>query len=66
MHRGFKIANILMNGQLSRIRGNLTDLQINLNISSNNKHMGEIKQLNLTVKKRVRDIYSTLPFKNAR
>ena len=42
MQCGFKINNILMDGQFTCIRGNLAELQINLNICSNKKHLGEI------------------------
>ena len=63
MQLGFKISNILMDGQFACIRENLAELQIKLNIFSNNKHVGEIKQLNCTVKERVRGIYNTSPFK---
>ena len=41
MQRGFKITNILMDEQFTCIRGNLAELQINLNICSNDEHMGE-------------------------
>ena len=50
MQRGFNITNILMDGQFTCIRGNLAELQINLNIFSNDEHMGEIERLNRTVK----------------
>ena len=40
MQRGFKIANILMDGKFACTRGNLAELQINLNICSNDKHVG--------------------------
>ena len=43
MQRGFKITNILMDGQFTCIRGNLAELQINLNICSNNEHVVEIE-----------------------
>ena len=62
MQRGFKITNILMDGQFTCIRGNLAELNINLNICSNDEHMGEIEELNRTVKERVRGIYNTLTF----
>ena len=39
---GFKITNILMDGQFSCIRGNLAELQININVFSNNKHVGDM------------------------
>ena len=50
MHQGFKITNILMDGQIVCIRGDLADLQINLNICSDEEHVGEIERLNCTVK----------------
>ena len=62
MQQVFNITNIIMDGQFTCIRDNLTELQINLNICSNDKHVGEIEQLNCTVKERVRGIYNTLPF----
>ena len=51
-----------MDGQFECIRGSFTELQINLNIYSNDKHVREIEQLNRTVKERVRGIYNTLHF----
>ena len=63
MQRGFKITNILMDGKFACIRGDLVELQINLNICSNDKHMGEIDQLNCTVKEQFRGNYKMLPFK---
>ena len=50
MQQGFNITNILMDGQLACIRGNLAELQININICSNNEHVGEIERLDRTVK----------------
>ena len=62
MQQGFKITNILMDGQFACIRGNLAELQINLNICSNDEHVGEIEGLNSTVKEKVRGIYNMLHF----
>ena len=62
MQRGFNITNILMDGKFTCIRGNLAELLINLNVFSNNKHVGEIKRLGRTVKERVIGIYNTLHF----
>ena len=50
MQRGLKITNILMDGQFAFIRGNLAELQINLNICSNDEHVGDIERLNRIVK----------------
>ena len=62
IQRGFKITNILMDGKFKCIWGNLAELQININIWSNNEHIGEIERLNRTIKERFRGIYNTLPF----
>ena len=51
-----------MDGQFTYIRDNLTELQINLNICSNEKRVGEIEELNRTIKELVRGVYNTLPF----
>ena len=56
MKWGFNINNILMYGKLRCIRGNLAELKINLNICSNNEHVGDIERLNCTVKERDRGI----------
>ena len=50
MQRGFKITNILTDGKFICIRDNLSKLQINLNICSNDEHLGEIVRLNHTIK----------------
>ena len=42
IQKGFKMTNILIYGQFACIRGNLAELQINLNICSNKEHVGEI------------------------
>ena len=63
MQRGFKITNIIMDGQFACIRRNLAELQININACSNNEHVREIERLNQTVKESVRGVYSTIPFK---
>ena len=62
--QGFNIASIFMDGKFACIRGNLMELQINLNICSNYKHVREIERLNCTVKEQVRGIYNTLTLKN--
>ena len=62
MLRGFKVANILIDGQFTCIRGNLAEIKINLNISSNEEDVGEIERLNCTRKERVRGIYNKLTF----
>ena len=52
-----------MDGKFACIRRNLLELQINLNICSNNEHVGEIELLNRTVQERAIGINNTIPFK---
>ena len=61
--RGFKICNILAEGGFKCIRNNLAGLGISLNVASRNEHVLEVERYILTVKERVRDIASALPFK---
>ena len=49
---GFKITNILTNGKFACITGNILELQMNLNVCSNDDHVGDIERLNRTVKER--------------
>ena len=62
MQSCFKVVNILMDYQLEWIWGDLSDLQIHLNICSNNEHIWEIEGLNRTIKERSRGIYNNIPF----
>ena len=63
MHRGFKLVNILMDGQFECIRGDLDNIKVNLIICSNDEKMGEIERLNRTINEMARGIYKTIPFK---
>ena len=60
---GFKVVNILTDGQFECIRGDLSKIQVNLNIWSNNEHVGEIERLNITIKERSVGICNTMPLK---
>ena len=51
-------------GNLHTSGGTFAEIQINLNICSNNKHMEEIEWINRTVKEQVRGIYNTIHLKN--
>jgi hypothetical protein len=52
-----------MDGQFETLRGDLAELQINLNTVSNDEHVPDIERHIRTVKERARSIYNTLPFK---
>ena len=62
MKRGFRITNVLMDGQFESMRGELSELGITLNTVSNNEHVPEIERYIRTVKERVRCTYNSLPF----
>jgi hypothetical protein len=61
--QGFKITNMLMDGQFETLRGNLGDMQITLDTVSKEEHAPEVERYIRTVKERVRCIYNMLPFK---
>jgi hypothetical protein len=60
--RGFQILHMLIDGQFESLRANLANLQINLNMVSNNEHVPEIERHIRTVKESTRCIYNMLPF----
>jgi hypothetical protein len=62
LKRGFQVTHMLMDGQFESLRANLANLQINLNMVSNDEHIPKIKQRICTVKERTRCIYNTFPF----
>lgn len=63
MQCGFRIVNILMDGQFECIRGELAGMGIQLNTVSAGKHVPEAECYIQMVKERVRSIYNTLPFR---
>ena len=63
MKRGFKISTLLMDGQFESIRGDLAEMQINLNTVSNDEHVPEVERYICTIKERARCVYNTLPFR---
>ena len=62
LRRGFQIRNAFMDGQFEPLRGNLAELGIILNTTSNDEHVPEIERQIRTVKERTCAIYCTLPF----
>ena len=51
-----------MDGKFETIQANLTELQINMNVVSCDEHVPEAERWIRTIKERMRDTYSTLPF----
>jgi hypothetical protein len=52
-----------MDGQFEPLRGDLAEMGIMLNTTSNNEHVPDIECYICTVKEQVRGIYNTLPFR---
>ena len=48
--------------QFEPIKGDIEELQINMNVVSEDKHVTEIERYIQTVKERVRGAHTTLPF----
>lgn len=61
-HRGFIIKTILADGHVQCLENDLLNKKINLNICSNNEHVGDIERMIRLIKERARGIYNTLPF----
>jgi hypothetical protein len=60
--RGFKIQTFMMDGQFECLRADLAEMQINLNVVSNDEHVPEIERRQQTVKERVRCVWNTLDY----
>ena len=52
MHCGFKVVNILVDGQFECICGNLVDIQIHQNSCYNNENIRKIGPINRKIKER--------------
>jgi hypothetical protein len=61
--RGFRITQMMMDGQFENLRGELADMQIGLNTVSNDEHVPDIEQHIRTIKERARCMYNMMPFK---
>ena len=60
--RGFKIDTVLMEGQFKCVESFLQGKHVNLNLCSNDEHIGEIERLICTIKERCRGIFNTITF----
>jgi hypothetical protein len=61
--RGFRITNMMVDGQFELLRGELAGLGIAVNCVSRDEHVPEIERHIRTVKERTRCIYNQLSFK---
>ena len=62
MQQGFRVTEVLMDGQFEPLHGDLAKLGIYLNVVSANEHVPEIEHFIRTVKECARAIYNVLPF----
>lgn len=60
--RGFKIHTALMDGGFAHLQDACHLLQIQLNTTSRDEHVGEIERYIRTIKERMRAVFNTLPF----
>ena len=59
---GFKVTTALMDGEFMPLCGGLAELDLTLNETSRDKHVGDIERYIHTVKEHMQAIYNTLPF----
>ena len=60
--RGFEVKQINMDLQFEPIKGDIEELQIDMNVVSEDEHVPEVERYIRTVKERVRGAQTTLPF----
>jgi hypothetical protein len=61
--RGFKVNNFLCDGEFEPLRGSIHDMGGQINVTSNNEHVGDIERYIRTIKERARSAYHLTPFK---
>ena len=62
-HGGFQVTTALMDGAFIGMHDVCNELQVTLNTTSRDKHVGDIERYIRTVKERMRGISNTIPFK---
>ena len=62
-HRGFQVTTALMDGAFAGLQDICNPLQITLNTTSQDEHVGDVERYIHTVKERMRGISNTIPFK---
>jgi Reverse transcriptase (RNA-dependent DNA polymerase) len=61
-HGGFRVRHVLMDGQFECLRGALLGMQVLLNTTSRDEHVGDIERYIWTIKERMRCTATTVPF----
>jgi hypothetical protein len=59
---GFNVKTILADQEFESLRGDLASVQVQLNSTARDEHVGDIERYIRTVKERTRATYNTLPF----
>ena len=62
-HGGFQVTKALMDGALAGMHEICNQLQVTLNTTSRDEHVGDIERYIRTVKEHMQDISNTIPFK---
>ena len=63
-HAGFKVTMALMDGEFEMLRGDLADINITLNTTARDEHVGDVERYIRTIKERMRAVYNTLPYRH--
>lgn len=59
---GFKVTMALMDGKFETLRGDLANMNITLNTTAQDEHVGDAEQYIWTIKERMQAVYNTLPY----
>ena len=62
-HRGFQVTTALMDGAFAGLHDVCNQLQVTLNTTSRDEHVGDVERYIRTLKEHVRGISNTIPFK---
>ena len=62
-HGGFQVTTALMDGAFAGLHDVCNQLQVTLNTTSRDKHVGDVERYIRTVKEHMRGISNTIPFK---
>jgi hypothetical protein len=62
-HGGFRVRYVLMDGQFDCLEGDLASMQVLLNKTARDEHVGDVERYIQTIKERMRCSHNTLPFK---
>ena len=61
---GFKVTMALVDGEFKTLRRDLADINVTLNTTARDEHMGDVERYIRTVKERMRAVCNTLPYRH--